>query len=296
VQGQKTVSSTPPQPGVFDGANDSFSGNSVAAGGWGGAIYSGFIQPSCSSGCPGSTVALEDSTVVGNSVDAGSGSEGGAIWGSPGDSLTVKNAIIYSNTPTAEIFGYGSGSPTFAYSDVCNEPGGPPVSGQGVICANPMLNADGTETTGSPTLDAGLNALVPAGLTGDQAGNPRIASSRVSCSGPGPTIVDMGALEATLKQVPSCTAQVQIARGELTDKHRKAKLKLACPDGYLHCNGTVTITTVKRVSANGKNGKKSTAKRLKLGRAQFQIGTGASDTLTIKLSRKRWPSSRTWAR
>jgi hypothetical protein len=155
-----------------------------------------------------------------------------------------------------------------------------------VICANPKLNADGTETTGSPTLDAGSNALVPAGLEGDQAGNPRIASSRVSCPGPGPAIVDMGALEATFKQVPSCNAQVQIARGELTDKHRKAKLKLACPDGYLYCKGAVTITTVKPFSAKGKNGKKSTAKRLKLGRAQFQIGTGASDTLTIKLSRK----------
>ena len=286
VQGQATISTTPPQPGVFVGANDSFSGNSVAAGGWGGAIYSGFIQPYCSSGCPGSTVALEDSTVVGNSVDAGSGSEGGAIWGSPGDALTVKNSIIYGNTPKAEIFGYGSNSPTFAYSDVCNEAGGPPVSGQGVICANPELNANASETTGSPTLDGGSNALVPSGLTDDQAGNPRIASSRVSCSGPGPAIVDMGALEATFKQVPSCNAQVQIARGELTDKHGKAKLKLACPEGYLYCKGTVTIITVKRFSVGDKNGKKGKAKRLKLGRAQFQIGTGALDTLTIKLSRK----------
>jgi hypothetical protein len=286
VQGQTEESPTPPQPGVFVGTNDLFTGNTVAAGGWGGAIYSGFIEPYCFSSCPGSTVALEDSTVVGNSVDAGSGSEGGAIWGSPGDTLTATNSVIYGNSPTPEIFGYQSAHPAFSYSDVCNESGGPAVSGQGLICANPDLNANGTETSSSPTVDAGANALVPAGVTTDLAGSPRIAASRVSCSGPGPAIVDMGAFEATFTEVPSCNAHVDIGRGQLADKHGKAKLKLSCPDGYLYCKGTVTITTVKRFATGtkGKHGKAGRAKPLKLGTLKFQIGTGGSHTLTIKLS------------
>jgi hypothetical protein len=73
--------STPPQPGVFVGTDDVFLGNSVAAGGWGGALYSGFASANCTSACPGSSITLRDSTVSANSVAAGAGSEGGAFWG-----------------------------------------------------------------------------------------------------------------------------------------------------------------------------------------------------------------------
>lgn len=57
--------------------------------------------------------------------------------------------------------------------------------GLGTPIGNPAyypLNAD------SPAIDAGDNALIPAGLTTDQAGNPRIAGG----------IVDMGPVEATV--------------------------------------------------------------------------------------------------
>jgi hypothetical protein len=223
--------------------------------------------------------------VVGNNVAPGSGSEGGAIWGSPSDTLSATNSIIYGNSPKPEIYGYGSAHPAFADSDVCNEPGGPTVAGSGVICANPALNASGTETTASPTLDAGSNALVPAGLTTDLAGNPRIGASRVTCAaGPGPAIVDMGAFEATFKQVPSCDARVGIIHGALSDKHGKTKVELSCPDGYLYCKGTVTLTTRNKFSAKGRHGKHHKAKHLKLGSVKFQIGTGRTATLTIKLS------------
>jgi hypothetical protein len=186
----------PAQPGTFVGIDDRFLGNLVAAGGWGGAIYSGFEPPYCSSGCPGSSVTLEDSTVAGNSVAAGTTSEGGAIWGSPGDSLTVDNSIVFNNTPQPEIHGYTS--PTFAFSDVCNEAGGSAVSGPGLICANPLLNADGSQTTSSPTIDQGSNALVPAGLTTDLAGNPRVTAGRC---GDG-AIVDIGAFESPAVTCP----------------------------------------------------------------------------------------------
>ena len=83
---------------------------------------------------------------MGNSVDAGAGSEGGALrGGSPNDTLAVRNSIIFGNTPKPEIFGFGSPTPTFAFSDVCHETGGPAVSGSGILtpCANPLLGPRG---------------------------------------------------------------------------------------------------------------------------------------------------------
>ncbi len=75
------VGSTPSQPAVFTGRDDLFSGNSTAAGGWGGAIYVGGPLPSCTGSCPGSSLSLDDSTVVASTIDAGAGSEGGADLG-----------------------------------------------------------------------------------------------------------------------------------------------------------------------------------------------------------------------
>jgi hypothetical protein len=172
----------------FTGADDIFRGNSVAAGGWGGAIYAGFHQPYCASSCPGTSVTLEDSTVTGNSVEPGVGSEGGALWGGPSDMLTIENSILYGNTPQPQIFGFG-GATTFAYSDLCNEPGGPAVTGAGLICANPLLTVTGEETATSPTIGTGSLTLLPVGLTEDWRGNPRI--TKAACS----EVVDMGAFE-----------------------------------------------------------------------------------------------------
>jgi len=186
------------QPGVFVGVDDLFSGNVAPAGGWGGAIYSGYPQTYCASSCPGSSVTLEDSTVVGNSVEAGAGSAGGALWGSAHDNLTIENSIVYGNTPGPQIVGFG-GTTSFAFSDLCNEAGGTPIGGAGLICANPLLNAAGEESATSPTVDAGSNALVPPGLSSDLAGNKRITAGRC---GDAPT-VDMGAFE--LAAAEGCT-------------------------------------------------------------------------------------------
>jgi hypothetical protein len=63
---------SPTEPGVFTGTNDLFTGNSVVAGGWGGAIYVGGSPLYCNTPtCLPSTVTLNDSTVVGNSVGSG---------------------------------------------------------------------------------------------------------------------------------------------------------------------------------------------------------------------------------
>ena len=199
------VPPTPAQPAAFVGSNDLFSANSVAAGGWGGGAYVGGVvnaSPDCTGTCPGSSLTLDDSTIVGNSVNAGTGSQGGAFWGTSLDTLALANSIVYGNTPQPEIYGFAA-SPSLQYSDVCTEAGGPAVpSGAGDICANPALNADGTETVASPTVDAGSNALVPSGLTTDLAGNPRILASRLTCGSAAPAVVDMGAFEATFHGPP----------------------------------------------------------------------------------------------
>ncbi len=194
-----------PQPGTFAGANDVFMGNSTASRGWGGAIYVGGPPAYCASGCAGSSLTLADSTVAHNSVDAGAGSEGGALWGSPNDGLTIHNSIVFSNSPQAEIFGFAA--PSFGFSDVCSESGGPAVTGSGNICADPQLDAGGHETQSSPTIDAGSNALVAPGLSTDAGGGPRILAGHPGC-GAASAIVDMGAFEAPMGPIPPCAPSI----------------------------------------------------------------------------------------
>jgi hypothetical protein len=296
-----TQGSTPAQPGVFTGVDDLFTGNSTAAGGWGGAIYVGGPPPDCSGGaCPASGLALLDSTVVANSVDAGAGSEGGAIWGSPNDSLALSNSILYGNSPQPEIFGFTANAPTFAYSDVCNQSGGPAVAGAGNICANPLLNPDGSETRASPTIDAGSGALVPAGLATDIAGTPRILASRGGCHGAEPAIVDMGAFEFAGPSLfaPSCpapgiacadarveslvarlpsTARVDamscpglisnprlallIQRGPLVARHGAVKVTITCEFAASYCAGTVTLRTTRAFASAAARGNRRRARK-----------------------------------
>ncbi len=224
---------TPSLPGQFTGSDDLFSGNSTAEGGWGGAAYVGDARdPDCepTGPCPGSSLTLDDSTVVDNSVDEGPGSQGGALWGSENDLLALSNSILYGNIPQPEIWGFGS--TTFDFSDVCTESGGPLVpSGKGDICAEPDLDSEGAETVTSPTIDAGSNALVPSGLTTDIAGNARIKSSRLGC----PATVDMGAFEATFtSKVPQCAPTISDLRQSAStwlEGNSKARLTARVPVG-----------------------------------------------------------------
>lgn len=190
VLGEKEEGVVPAQPGVFTGVSDIFASNFVKSGGRGGAIYSGFTAPYCYTSCPGSSVTLNDSTILNNEVEAGTGSEGGALWGSGTDTLAIDNSIVYNNS-AAQVVGFG-GAATFAFSDVCNEAGGTTIAGAGIICANPLLNEEDEETAASPTIDAGSNSLVPAGLTTGFIGEPRITAGRCGDA----AVVDMGAFES----------------------------------------------------------------------------------------------------
>jgi hypothetical protein len=295
------VGATPAQPAAFTGRDDLFSANSTAAGGWGGAIYVGGPPQSCTGICPGSSLTLDDSTVVANSIDLSPGSEGGAIWGSPNDTLTLANTILYGNTPQPEIYGFASTPPTIAYSDVCTETGGPTITGTGNICGDPKLNPDGSETESSPTIDQGSNALVPAGLTTDIAGNPRILNSHQGCYGPPPApVVDIGAFEYTGPgPIPSCppqihfckckkpehyTPKVEIAAGTLLDRHGKVTVRLTCPRQVDYCDGTVTLSSTRVIPGTKRGRRRRPHHQMVLASAHFHILGGKSASIKISLS------------
>jgi hypothetical protein len=183
-------------------------GNSAAGTSLGTGVYIG-----CGDGP--ADLTLRDSTVSGNSV----GADTAGVWGGGDDNLTVTNSIIAGNTGGADLTGFGSLAVSF--SDACPLPGG-----TGNLCANPLLvNAaagDVHETAASPTLDKGSNALIPAGLTTDVFGQPRIQGSAV----------DMGAAESTVqadKTAPGVSAAsltnktFAVAKGATAITARKRK-------------------------------------------------------------------------
>ncbi|UCG59588.1 MAG: right-handed parallel beta-helix repeat-containing protein [Phycisphaerales bacterium] len=105
---------------------------------------------------------------------------GGGGIGSENSSPTATNCIFWGDTPN-EIYNEGTASPTITYCDV---QGG--WTGTGNIDLDPMFaDADGRLSLGSPCIDVGDNTAVPADITTDLDGNPRIVNGTV----------DMGAYE-----------------------------------------------------------------------------------------------------
>jgi hypothetical protein len=153
------------------GESEVLAGNKVGAGGEGAGVYDGL--------CTTSPVhlSLYDSTASGNTG-------GPAVSGNAPDKLALRSSIVAGN-PGGDIGGFGAGRDA-THSDAC----GPAVlPGAGNICANPAL-ADAAhgnvhQTVLSPTLNAGANADIPAGLATDIDGQARIQNG----------VVDMGADE-----------------------------------------------------------------------------------------------------
>jgi hypothetical protein len=177
---------------------DSATGADVAGGG----IYADGICPKT-----GYNLTLVDSTVSGNMV-TGTGAVAG-VSGQTNDALTLQNTIVDGDSGGAELGGFGAttgASVTATDSDVCAV-GSTSVAfaGTGNICAAPALAGAGTgdahETAASPTIDAGSSALVPAGVSTDVYGNPRI----VPRVGGGTALVDIGAAELPSTAPPVTT-------------------------------------------------------------------------------------------
>jgi len=188
-----------------------FSGNSASSGG---AIFNMLLAESTVTNCTfsgnsgsaifnridgGSTVT--NCTFSGNSGagifnggDSGSavtnctfsGNSGAGIQNAANGLATVTNCILWSDSG-GEILG-AEGSFNVTYSDV---QGG--YGGVGNIDADPLLvNAAGGDfhlQPGSPCIDKGNSAAVPAGVTTDLDGNARIQGAAV----------DMGAYESSYK-------------------------------------------------------------------------------------------------
>ncbi len=167
----------------------------------GAGIYVGFVCPAAYA-----TLQLNDSTVAGNVVSGTSGRVAG-ISGGPHDALSLANTIVYSDSGGPELGGFqGLAGVGAGNSDVCS--GAAPFAGAGNICADPLLlgpdpgSADVRETAGSPTLERGSNALIPAGVGTDAFGGPRVLGP-ILCGVSPAAIVDMGAAEYAYP-APSC--------------------------------------------------------------------------------------------
>jgi hypothetical protein len=152
------------------------------------------------------TLQLNDSTVAGNVVSGASGPVAG-ISGGPRDVLSLANTIVAGDSGGAEIGGFqGLTGVSASFSDVCS--GGAPFAGSGNICADPLLlapgpgSADVRETAASPTLERGSNGLIPAGLSTDAFGGPRVRGP-ILCGASPAAIVDIGAAEFAYP-APSC--------------------------------------------------------------------------------------------
>jgi hypothetical protein len=226
-----SVSGAPGQL-AFEGRDLVAAANTIARG-EGAGIYVGVTDTR------GTILRLFDSTVVSNTVGAGDEDGGSGIDGGPRDSLLAYNTIVHGNTgPGEEIGGFDQpttngraavenpppGTRDIRASIVCLKSGQPHPAGDAATpnrCVDPKLadpaKGDINQTTASPSIDTGSDALVPDLLKLDYAGDPR----RVGAS------VDVGADEF----VPVAEQQQQQQKATATPvaKAPAAKPKPAAP-------------------------------------------------------------------
>jgi hypothetical protein len=259
-------------------------GNRLAAGGRGAGIYAGGIVTCTATDCP-SVLELNDSTVAGNCVEAGAGSRAPGVAGSGDDTLTLRDSIVYDHQPASacttmpalvDIAGFGSVSA--ASTDACQDVAGTgtPLPGPGNLCANPLLDnaplGGFHETAASPTIDAGSNALVPAGLSLDADGQPRVTDG----NGDGSAFVDMGADELPGKPLPLDTTPPKLTIVSRTVREtatQRVHIRVKCVE-QTHCGGTLSLTTTSR------------HKRYGSGSGRFNIVGGRTGTVILKLRKK----------
>jgi parallel beta helix pectate lyase-like protein len=280
--------------GELHAANLVADGNRLAAGGRGAGVYAGIDDICTTPDCP-SVLELNDSTVAGNCVDAGTGSAAPGIAGSGLDTLTLRNSIVYDaqaalpcGTPASvpDVSGFTAPHMSVTSSDLCAAAGGGgPVTGAGNICADPLLTnphfGGFAETATSPTIDAGSNSLVPSGLTTDAAGDARVTDG----NGDGSAVVDMGADESPARPVVIAGKDTKaplfvIPKQKLKlGRNGRVRVRFRCTEDS-RCHGTISLATAKAVVARKK------AKRLKLGSARYDVAGNKTGSVSIKLSKK----------
>jgi hypothetical protein len=246
-------------------------------------------------------LTLNDSTVVDNQAPGGIS----GIDGEESDQLALFNSIVTSpSLGEADVGGFRtpSGSLTSLFSDACAPGTSTPLPGEGNICANPLLADNGDPTSGdvhqtpsSPTIDAGSNALVPAGLTTDVFGDPRILAGHAGCTQSFPAVVDMGADEfapGVLSCPPPFRKPSPPRPGRtnfvsLKTSSTGAALRLSCTSAEgQRCTGTIYI--VAEETLHGKKviavGSARHRRAVTIGQAPFSLPAGGTATFTVKLN------------
>jgi hypothetical protein len=271
--------------------NTAIAGNSI---GTGGSVASaqGALNIHCITGTANpNSLLLRDATISGNT--GGGGTAG--LWGDANSQATLQNSILNGNSDGGDLGGFSGGSITATYTDLCN--GSSPFTGTGNICANPALvnaaNGDVHQTSSSPTIDAGSNALVPNGLTTDVYGVNRIQPKIFG----GTPVVDMGAAEFPAIRLQPSASIVTPSNGATYALGRAVKASYSCTEGgggpgISSCAGTVpngaaidTSTTgthkftVTATSSDGKTGGASVT---------YTVAAAPSVTIAAPLSGARY--------
>ena len=307
--------------GTLTVTNSAISGNvdtSTGAGGGGGGIRLSSTVGSSA------TLTVINTTISGNSA----ANNGGGIWSSAGNTVTVTNSTISGNSG-----GFGGGVYTLSTLNLNNSivanntgPNGADcfrgfvtVNAQnslietGLGCVNgtntgnltgdPALNGDLTLSAFSRAINAGSNALIPAGIATDLAGNARIQFATVDMgayesafNGPQPTPTPLPTPTPSPTSVQSfvvnktadtndgvCNADCSL-REAITAANAAASADVIT--FAAGANGTVTLTSALPVLAsNGKltitgNGRTNTIVSGNNAVRVFEVAPGATVTIS----------------
>ena len=187
-------------------------------------------------------------TVSSTTISANDASTGGGISGS--GTMNLNNSIVAGNSdhvfdPYDDCENFLGWATVNAQNSLVEVGGGCGIVNgtSGNLTGEPALNGDFTLGTFSPAINAGSNALIPAGITTDLAGNQRI---RV-------TTVDMGAYESAsgpqVQQfVVTKTADTNDGNCEILDCSLREAITAANASGLATlvtfapgANGTITL-------------------------------------------------------
>ncbi len=214
-------------------------GNTIGAPASGGTGAGAGVFAGCAfnSNFTGGALTLINSTISGNSLPGGTA----GLASRSREALTLSNSVVAGNAGAGSVnisgfgIGGGSGSPTVAYSDVCTPGTSVPLPGPHNLCADPKLTGASTgdvhETSSSPTIDAGSNALVPSGASTDAYGAPRIFATK-TCT----AVVDIGAAEFGTRTIDLSAATAADAPKTVV-RSEKASHRAASTSPGLHGGG-----------------------------------------------------------